>query len=165
MGIDYRKEVDSGYDRKVITEKIIMEMLNRGVPLGIIEKNSNFNIRHREMLNNLKRGYFAKLEQVEDMYDTFFENPKDGLGVSYSEVVHDLQELYPMTPIEEKEKFTKRENLNKQITKEKNKELKSLIRRREVVINKIVKLKVKYPILDTIIDMIVEMDKFIPFPN
>lgn len=158
MKIDYRKEVDSGYDRKVMVEKIILELLNQGVPPEIISEGSNFNIRHREMLNNLKKGYMSKIEQLEDLYDTFYETPEEGLGKSYSEVVHNLQELYPMTPQEEKEKFSKRDELNKKIKQEQNKDLKSMLNKKELLINKIAKLKIKYPILDVILDMTEEMD-------
>jgi len=163
MAIDYRKEVDSGYDRKVIVEGIILELLKKGMPPEIIRKDSNFNIRHNEMLRNLRKGYESKLEQVEDMYDTFYEEPSEGLGESYSEVVHipNIPELYPMTEKEEKEKFTLRDKLNKEIEKAKLKESKQIVKKRESCINKIVKLKVKYPILETIIKMTEEMDVYI----
>lgn len=161
MAIDYRAEVDSGFDRKVMVEGVVEELLRNGLPIDIIETNPNFNIRHREMVNNLRKGYASKLEQVEDMYDTFYEIPTDGLSESYSEVVHNIPELYPMTKEEEKEKFTLRDKLNTAIEKAKTKESKQIIKKRESCINKIVKLKVKYPILDTIIEMTEEMDVYI----
>ena len=154
MATNYRKEVDSGYDRKVITEKIIMDLLSQGLPPEIIAENSNFNIRHREMLNNLALGYQSKLEQLEDLNNAFYETPFSGLGKDYSEVIHNLQELYPMLPEEEKEKFTRRDELNKAIVKAKNKELKSTKRKREVLINKVAKLKIKHPVLALIMPFI-----------
>ena len=139
MRIDYKKEVDSGFDRKLIIEKTILELLKKGIPPEIIARESNFNIRHREMLNNLKKGYYSKLEQLEEYTGKAFETLSD----SYSEVAHNIQELYPMTAQEEKEIFTKRDNLKKEIEKQKQKEIKLLDKTRHKLIHELSSLKSK----------------------
>lgn len=161
MSINYKEEVDSGYDRKLIVEKLIIELLKKGIPPSIISEGSQFNIRHREMLNNLMRGYESKIDQIQDIYGTFFEIPGDGLGDSYGEITHNLKELYPMKPEEEKEMFQRKNQIQKEIEEEQAKELKRIIKEREKIINKIVKLKIKYPFLDKIIEMVAEMDELI----
>ena len=60
MAIDYRNEVDSGFDRKIIVEKTIKALLNMGFSPEIIIENSDFNPRHLEMLGNLQDSHYIK---------------------------------------------------------------------------------------------------------
>ena len=114
MAINYKEEVDSGFDRKLMVEHVIYELIKRGIPAEEIENDPNFiKFRHSELLKNISRGYASKLEQLEDLYGGFYEVPKDGLGEDYSELYHGMKELYPMTSQEQKEMFTKRIKLLK----------------------------------------------------
>lgn len=156
MGINYKQEVDSGYDRKNIVERTILTLLKDGFPPEILLEDSNFNIRHREMLYNLKNGYNKKLESLEDLYDTMDVE----LAPSYYETVHNIKELYPMTKEEEQNIFAKYDRVKNKIEECKNKDLKDLQAEREDYYNKIVELKIKYPILDSIINFSNDLDKF-----
>ena len=141
MKIDYRKEVDSGYDRKIVTERILMELLRNNVPIETITETSAFNIRHREMANNLKKGKNYKLERMEEIYDTIYEKLEDALDKSWSDPVHPIPELYPMTKQEEFEKFSQRDQLNIEIKEAKKAELKTLSKTKQTLIATIKKME------------------------
>ena len=67
MAIDYRNEVDSGFDRKIIVEKTIKALLNMGFSPEIIIENSDFNPRHLEMLGNLQDSHYKKKNLVKEI--------------------------------------------------------------------------------------------------
>lgn len=157
MRIDYKKEVDSGFDRKLIVEKTILELLKNGISPKIIAKDSNFNIRHREMLSNLEKGFYLKSEELEEYTGNSFETLSD----SYSEVVHDIQELYPMTTEEEKELFIKRDSLVKEIEKQKQKEIKLLDKTERKITHELASLITKYPFIDNLNELFDEMEEYI----
>lgn len=156
MKIDYKKEVDSGIDRKVSIERITQDLLRAGMPLDVITGSKNFNIRHREMINNLQRSYDAKISQLQDMGIKYEE-----LGDSYHYVVHNLQELYPLTEEEEKEIFKKMRDLKGTLNKDGTKKLRDFNKKKDLLISKILVLKTKNPVLDSIISMLSELDGYL----
>lgn len=156
MAIDYRKEVDSGYDRKRIVENSIIECLKSGIPLEIIKNSKTFNIRHTEMLNNLKKGYYSKLDQIVDEYNLYNVDPFEyALSDDYSKVSHPVGgELYPMTQQETFEKFQLLTQYNNQIMDINNIELENLEIEYNRIVQAIVDFKNRYPIIDNIVDCI-----------
>ena len=112
MAIDYRKEVDSGFDRKRIVEANVIALLKEGVPIEIIKESTIFNPRHFEMVNNLQRGYSKKEEELLQMYGGYSKDVQEQIVPDrYSGVSHPIGgELYPMTAEEEKEKFSLRDS-------------------------------------------------------
>ena len=168
MAIDYRNEVDSGFDRKIIVENTIKALLNMGFSPEIIIENSDFNPRHLEMLGNLQDSHYIKEDEIKTLYDHFLrddlieESYSEGssLGIDqYATPIHAIQELYPMGKEEEKEKFSKRDQLNKTIDKLKNAEKKKIIKESDKILNKIVKFKAKFPVIDNIINLVNELDE------
>ena len=156
MGIDYKKEVDSGIDRKVAVEKIITELLKEGVPPEIIMEGSNFNPRHIEMLNNLAKGYDYKFDEFSNMNLEYGVN--NVLSSNYTDVTHNIKELYPMTSEEEKEIFIRRDKLKKQIEKNDSKRIKNIEKEINKIIDGIANLKSKYPNLNKLIEMVNEIE-------
>lgn len=162
MRIDYRKEVDSGFDRKRIVEANVIAMLKAGIPIEIIKENPEFNPRHFEMVNNLERGYATKEEQLMQMYGGYSKDLDEQIVPDrYSDVIHPVSgELYPMTEDEVVEKFSLRDSYVTEIKKLKSQEIEKLAKEKEEVENALNSIKVKFPVIDNIIALCSELDKF-----
>lgn len=160
MAIDYRKEVDSGFDRKRIVEANVIAMLKEGIPIEIIKESTIFNPRHFEMVNNLQRGYSKKEEELLQMYGGYSKDVQEQIVPDrYSGVSHPIGgELYPMTPEEEKEKFSLRDSYVAEIEKQKNIELERLRREKESVKQELNSFRTQSPVIDSIIALCMELD-------
>ena len=163
MSIDYRNEVDNGFDRKRIVEKNIVYLLKKGIPLDIIRSSSYFIFPHEELRRNLERGYFAKVDEIKEIYDYYGISQEEVVvGDSYSGVHHPVGgELYPMTESEEKEKFKLRDEYLEKIEKLKNDTIKKLRKDKEKTLNLLTKYKIKYPMIDNILAYVEELDNLI----
>jgi len=161
MAIDYRSEVDSGFDRKRIVESNIIALLREGIPTDIITKSPEFNYKHLEMINNLERGYDNKEEQILEIYGGYSKELSEQIVPDrYSGVSHPVGgELYPMTEQEEQEKFKERDSYITEIEKLQKKEIKNIEKEKNKIITAITKYKTKFPIIDRIIDAISEIDE------
>ena len=161
MAIDYRKEVDSGFDRKRIVEANVVAMLKEGIPIEIIKENPEFNPRHFEMVNNLERGYLTKEEQLMQMYGGYSKDLDEQIVPDrYSNVSHPIGgELYPMTEEETSEKFSLRDSYITEIKKLKRQEVESLAKEKEEVENALNSIKEQFPIIDSIIALCSELEK------
>lgn len=155
MKIDYKKEVDSGFDRKRIIESNIIALLRAGIPVDIITQNPNFNFKHYEMLRNLKTGYFEKEKEILELYGGYGKELDEQIVPdNYSGVSHPVGgELYPMTPQEERENFKKRDDYLKEIAKLRKLELRKLEKEKNKILNSIAKYKTKFPVVDAIIEV------------
>ena len=160
MKIDYRKEVDSGFDRKRIVEANVIAMLKEGVPIEIIKESTIFNPRHFEMVNNLQRGYSKKEEELLQMYGGYSKDVQEQIVPDrYSGVSHPIGgELYPMTPEEEKEKFSLRDSYVAEIEKQKNIEIERLRQEKERVKQELNSFRTQSPVIDSIIALCMELD-------
>ena len=98
MSIDYRKEVDSGFDRKRIVETCVIKLLKDNIPVDIITSSPEFNFRHLEMIRNLRKGNESKEGQILDTYGGYGKELSEPIVPDrYSGVEHPIEgELYPM---------------------------------------------------------------------
>ena len=153
MGINYREEVDSGFDRKRIVEANIIAFLREGIPTEIITANKEFNYRHYEMLNNLKKGYFAKELEVLEKFGGYSKELSEQIVPDrFSGVSHPIGgELYPMDEKEEKEKFAYRDWLIDEIEKCKALGVKKSSNEKDIILKEITDFKIKYPIIDNVV--------------
>lgn len=160
MAIDYRKEVDSGFDRKRIVEANVIAMLKEGVPIEIIKESTIFNPRHFEMVNNLQRGYSKKEEDLLQIYGGYSKDVQEQIVPDrYSGVSHPIGgELYPMTAEEEKEKFSLRDSYVSEIEKLKNIELERLSKEKERVEQELNSFRAQSPVIENIIALCTELD-------
>lgn len=160
MAIDYRKEVDSGYDRKRIVESTLINLLKEGIPTDIILTSPCYNYRHNEMIKNLSYGYNSKLDEYLENFELYAEEIEEAqLPDRYSEVAHPVgAELYPMTPTEEKEKFKLRDQLRRDIENIKNRDIKAVEKEVNKAAVELTKFKAKHPIIDNIIAFTEELD-------
>jgi len=168
MAINYRNEVDSGKDRKRTVEALLIKLLKEGVPEEIIKQmplfnkdHSSYNPRHLEMIENLKKGYSNKEEQILETYGGYSKELSEQVVPDrYSKVSHPVGgELYPMTYKEATEKFKERDNYVNQINKLKKLDIKELEKEKNKIINAITKYKAKFPVIDKLIDAIAELDE------
>ena len=168
MAIDYRKEVDSGNDQKRIVESCLINLLKDGVPEEVIKEMPLFNKnhphhnpRHLEMIENLKRGYKNKEEQILEIYGGYSQELSEQIVPDrFAEVSHPVGgELYPMDKNETIEKFKERDACVKEIEKLKILDIKNLEKEKNKIINAITKYKVKFPLIDRILDALNEIDE------
>lgn len=154
MSINYRKEVDNGFDRKRIVEKMTIEALKSGIPIEIIKKEKYYNFNHNEMMQNLGKGFNSKLETLEEEYHLYGVDPLEiELSDDYFKVSHPIGgELYPMTSNEQMEKFKLRDSLNEQLEKLKEMNSKILEKEYENALDELILFKSMNPIIDQIID-------------
>ena len=159
MAIDYRSEVDSGYDRKRIVESLTTYLLREGIPLEVIIDSSQYNIRHNEMLNNLSYGHRKKEEEITERYNLYGVSDNNIVGHNYDGVAHpDTGELYPMDAKEEREKFKLRDDYLSQIDKLKNSEVKRLKTEKEKIQRTLIRFRGKKPVLESILMLMDELD-------
>ena len=160
MAIDYKSEVDSGFDRKRIVESSIIQLLKDGIPVDIVRESPYFNFNHNELLRNISRGYERKVEQVVEIYTYYGIVPEEIiLGDRYAKVSHPVGgELYPFTEEEQKAKFMERIECVEARERLVKLEQKRLLKEKEKALKMIARYKTKYPIIDVIIDLVNEMD-------
>ena len=163
MAIDYRKEVDSGFDRKRIVEASTIDLLRNGIPVEIIEKSPYFIFKHQELLRNLRRGHQKKEDQIVEIYNYYGVDPeKLIIPERFFDVHHPIGgELYPYTEQESIDAFKKREELIKQKARLIRQEQKNLSKEKEKLLKVITRYKVKYPIIDIIIEFVNELDSLV----
>ena len=160
MGIDYRSEVDSGFDRKRIVEQLTSVLLREGIPLEIITKGPSFNIRHREMLQNLEYGHRMKEEEITDRFSLYGVSDNNAVGANYDGVSHPVSgELYPMEKEEEIEKFKLKDSYKLQIQKLKQEEIKKMRKELDATAKKTIKYREKHPILDSVLLLKEELEE------
>lgn len=161
MAIDYRKEVDSGYDRKRLVESSIIALLRDGIPIDIITQSKEFNFKHHEMARNLEFGHNRKVEEYTELFGLYgIDESEVILPERFDGVAHPVgDELYPMTEEEEIEKFKLRDSIKKEIAKVKKAETKACEKQLNKAANALTKFKAKNPIIDNIIEVIEEMDR------
>lgn len=162
MKIDYRSEVDSGFDRKRIEESILVKMLKEGVPSEIIMDTPYFNFRHLEMIRNIKKGYLSKEEQIAELYHRYGIDPSENaVSDNYSGVAHPISgELYPMEKAETTEKFAQLRNYEVLIEKLKVNEKEDLKKRKKSLEQKRIIFEYNNPILISVIEFKEELDAF-----
>lgn len=163
MKIDYRTEVDSGFDRKRIVESTLTEMLKEGIPAEIVTETKYFNFNHLEMIRNIKKGYQTKEERVAELYHRYGLSPSENIvSDNYSGVAHPISgELYPMTKEECIEKFKKLkeyDSLLERLQVDEKKELEKDIKSLE---HQIIIFEYNNPTLLNIIELRKDLDNFL----
>lgn len=160
--IDYRSEVDSGFDRKRIEESILVKMLKEGVPSEIILDTPYFNFRHLEMIRNIKKGYLSKEEQISELYHRYGIDPSENaVSDNYSGVAHPISgELYPMEKAETTDKFEKLRNYEVLIEKLKVNEKEDLKKRKKSLEHQMIIFEYNNPLLASVINLNEELDSF-----
>ena len=161
MKIDYRKEVDSGFDRKRIVEANIVALLKEGIPVEVITESQEFNFRHLEMIRNLEVGYERKEEQLLDLFGGYSNDLNEQIVPDrYSGVSHPVGgELYPMEKEEEYEKFSKRNDYIKEIERLTKTEIKRLEHEKTKASDALVKYQAKFPVINRILSFVNELDE------
>ena len=154
-----------------------MELLKKGIPVEVAMNSPCFNYNHHELLNNLRRGYELKENQIMEIYEKYGVDIEEQIvGDTYSGVSHAVTglevqasdgstlytgEYYPMTEEEEKSKFKQLETYRNDITKLKNRctfEAKVNVNRAE---KNIKKFGEKYPEINDILAFLSDYDELL----
>ena len=160
MSIDYRKEVDNGFDRKRIIERIVTESLKAGIPVETVKKEEYYNFKHNEMIRNLEKSYNSKEEAILEIYNLYGIDPLNmEASDDYFKVSHPVGgELYPMTPQEEKEKFSLRDNYKEQIEELQKIDVEAVTEEYDKALDELIVYKQLNPVINQIIDCVDEIE-------
>lgn len=160
MSINYRNEVDNGFDRKRIIERIVTESLKAGIPVDTVKKEKNYNLRHNEMIRNLEKSYNSKEDEILEIYSLYGVDPFEmEVSDDYFKVSHPVGgELYPMTPQEEKEKFSLRDNYKEQIEELQKINIEEATENYDRALDELIIFKQANPIINNIIDCVDEIE-------